>query len=285
MSIKNFDSILNPSKSRQTAIITLVLSILAILVALEGLINKNIYEDAISTGVFLETFRAGTLAQDLISVVSGVLLSILSILMIRKPNHKTFIVILGLIGYFLYGYGLFAVSGLYTSRYVLYMIIFILSMYSLILGLNSYNSSIVKKYVLSKGLRMTIGIFLFIIVMMFVPLWLSTLIPHSIENTLPDFYGVFIMDLCLVMPAFAVIALQLLRKKSFGNVLAGVALMKILTLCLSLVIGESLALKFGMEVNFPMIIIYGVLTIISLVLGGLYLSKYKMEVNHEYNNS
>ncbi len=283
--LKKEISILNPSKTRQTAIITLIVAVLSMLVALEGLVNNAIYQEAISTGVFLEKFIAGTFAQDLISVIGGVILLILSVITIKKPNHKIFIVILGLVGYFLYGYGLFVVSGLYSSRYVFYMVIFVLSMYSLILGLNSYNSSVVNEYILPRGLRMTIGIFLIVIVVMFVPKWLSDLIPHSINHTLPDFYGVFIMDLCMVMPAFTVIALQLIRKKAFGNILAGVALMKILTLCLSLVIGESLAFKSGMEVDFSMLTIYSLLTVFSLILGWQYLRKFKREVRDECSNS
>jgi len=69
-----------------------------------------------------------------------------------------------------------------------------------------------------------------------------------------------------------------LRNKSFGNILAGVALMKILTLCLSLAIGESIAPLYGNPANYVMVAIYSALTIFSFGLGALYILNLKREI-------
>ena len=111
------------------------------------------------------------------------------------------------------------------------------------------------------------------IVLVFVPMWLIALIPYTIKHLRPEFYAVFVMDLCLVMPAFGIIAVKLLRNKPFGNILAGVALMKALTLCLSVAIGESIGHLYGAATNYPMIAVYIALTAISAAFCILHISK------------
>ena len=155
------------TKSRITALMTLLLSAFALFAALKGLLNQSVYNDAISTGAFLKELIIGTFSQDLISVPAAVTLAILSIIYLIKKGEKTFIAILGLTGYFLYSYGLFVTGGSYTILYPVYMIIFILSLYSLIYGLTSFESSELIKFQLPKALRISMGIFFIIIILIF----------------------------------------------------------------------------------------------------------------------
>jgi len=89
------------TKSRITALMTLLLSAFALFAALKGLFNQSVYNDAISTGAFLKELIIGTFSQDLISVPAAATLAILSIIYLIKKGEKTFIAILGLTGYFL----------------------------------------------------------------------------------------------------------------------------------------------------------------------------------------
>jgi hypothetical protein len=73
------------------------------------------------------------------------------------------------------------------------------------------------------------------------------------------------------MPTLGIIAVQLFRNKPFGNILAGIALIKIVTLILSVLIGELIAGNYGM------IPVYGSITLISFIFGILYILKYKKE--------
>lgn len=263
------------TKSRGTIVMTLFISALALFASLQGLLNKSVYNDAILSGSFFKELIIGTFSQDLISVLAAVILAILSIIYLIKNNEKTFIVILGLVGYFLYSYGLFVTGGTYTVLYPLYMIIFIVSLYSLIYGLHSFESNELIKYQLPKALRISMGIFFIVIILIFSPLWLSQLIPNALKNIRPIFYSVFVFDLCLVMPTLGIIAIMLFRNKPFGGVLAGIALIKILTLILSVTIGELSAPLYGIAANYNIIPIYGSIILISFVFGVLYILKYK----------
>lgn len=268
------------TKSRVTTIMTLLLSAFALFASLQGLLNKSVYNDAISSGSFLKELIIGTFSQDLISVLAAVLLAILSIVYLINKHEKTFIAILGLVGYFLYSYGLFVTGGTYTVLYPIYMIIFIISLYSLIYGLDCFESSELVKYQLPKALRVSMGIFFIVIILIFSPLWLSQLIPSALKNITPIFYSVFVFDLCLVMPTLGIIAIMLFRNKPFGNILAGIALIKIVTLILSVTIGELSAPLYGIAANYGIIPIYGLIILISLIFSVLYILKYKEKLEY-----
>lgn len=269
---------INIQKSRLTAIMTLILSFLALYASLAGVLDKNLYTNVFFSGSLPKTLISGSLAQDTISIPLSLLLAVLSLLFLKHPGYKTFIAILGLATYFFYGYGLYVMQGQYTSIYLVYLLIFGLSLYSIIWGLTSFKPDAVKQTRLSGGLRISIGIFLIIILLILVPVWLLRISPDIAKHIPGDTYAVFVLDLCVVFPAFGIIAAQLLRNKPFGNILAGVALFKTLTICLSVAFGEwFVPLREGFQVDYGMMTIFSALTLFSFMLGVLYLLNLKKE--------
>lgn len=163
---------MNPTKSRPTAVMTLILSFLALYASLEGVLDKNIYTDVFLAGSLAKNLIGGSIAQDIISIPAALTLAFLSVIFLNYPKDKTFIAILGLAGYFLYGYGLYTIQGQYTTLYLVYLAIFGLSLYSLIFGLLSFKQETVKHYHLPRALQKSISVFMIIILLVLVPLWL-----------------------------------------------------------------------------------------------------------------
>ncbi len=64
---------------------------------------------------------------------------------------------------------------------------------------------------------------------------------------------------------------MLLRGIPFGNILAGVALLKSLTLILSAALGTAVAPFYGLPLDYPMLGVYGLVVLFSLVLGTFYM--------------
>jgi hypothetical protein len=155
------------------------------------------------------------------------------------------------------------------------LVIFSLGVYSLIVGLSNLSRQSVEGMELPAGLRRAISVFLLVIVVLFVCLWSVMVGSYAMSNTRPDVYGVFVFDLCLVMPALAIIAILLIRNQNFGIALAGVALIKAFVLILSVAIAEATAPYYGTAANMPMIAIYALIVIISMTLGSLYLKHLK----------
>jgi len=111
-----------------------------------------------------------------------------------------------------------------------------------------------------------------VIFLVLVPIWLALIIP-DIEKHIPsDTYAVFVLDLGVVFPALGIIAAQLWQNKPFGNILAGVALFKALTISLSVAFGEWFNPYYGgFQANYTGIAIFTGLTVVSFVFIVLYM--------------
>ncbi|RAJ89899.1 hypothetical protein LX87_05633 [Larkinella arboricola] len=179
-------------------------------------------------------------------------------------------------GTFLYTYGLFAITGYFTSIYPIYLGIFGLSIYSLVFGLSSFKSMTGQLNLLPGRLRRFIAIFLSVICFLFVFLWISVLFPLSSSHSRPDTYAVFILDLCVVLPGLAITAFLLFRSIPFGDLLAGVFLIKVVTLILPVAIGEIILLPHHRLADYGMASIYGVIVVLSLFLSVIYLWKLRI---------
>jgi hypothetical protein len=99
----------------------------------------------------------------------------------------------------------------------------------------------------------------------------------DIEKHLPgETYSVYILDLCIVFPALGYITVQLLRNKPFASTFAGIALFKILTVCLSWGFGQWFVLIYdGSKPDTGLTAISTTLTLISLMVIIIYILKLK----------
>ncbi len=270
---------MNIGRSRLAAAMAFALSCLALYAALEGLLDKNLYQEVVSVGTITKSLMIGSLAQDIISVPLSVILALLSLLFIKQPGFKKLITILGLTGYFFYGYGLYVIQGQYTSIFLVYLAIFSLSIYSIILGLLSFETSALKAYHLPSLLRWSIIIFFCLVLSILIPGWLLRISPDIAKHIPLGAYAVFILDLCVVFPAIGVTAGQLIQRKAFSVVLAGVVLFKLFTVCLSWGFSEWFLQFYGFGINYSLLAISGTLTIVSLLLIVLFLLNLRTELN------
>jgi len=262
---------LDIKRVRVASIMTAVLSLLAFYASLRGVFYPQLYTDLLATGAITEFLVAGSIAQDIISLPASAMLLLLSMYILMRPAVKPFITSLGLAGYFLYGYGLYAFQGGYTSLYLLYLAIFSLSLYSLIAGLLAFHSESLAGINMPPRLRAAIAAFLLSILAILVPLWLVKISGPIAQHIPPDTYGVFVLDLGVVFPAFAIIAYLLLRRRPWGDILGGVALIKVLTLCFSVAFGEWFGpLYRHTSPDYTIMLIFIVLTIVSVFLSWVY---------------
>jgi len=129
----------------------------------------------------------------------------------------------------------------------------------------------------------TTSIFLIIIAILFYFLWLSEIIPALIKNEIPKSIiengtltnPVHVLDLSIVLPALLITAIFLLKKKSSGFLLAPAMLM--FCILMSLAIGGMvIAMRMkGLKTEASLTIIFGVITLISIIILGLYLKGIK----------
>jgi len=109
-------------------------------------------------------------------------------------------------------------------------------------------------------------------------IWLIRISPDIARHIPQDTYGVYVLDLGIVFPAIAISATMLIRRKPYGNLFAGVALMKAFTVCLSWGFGELYQRIYGdIQGSYEMLVISGVLTTLGLIFFILYIVGLKIE--------
>jgi len=208
-------------RSRLTAILTLIVSVLAIYASLKGVLDENLYRDVYLAGSLPKALIGGSIAQDIVTIPLALLMGILSIAFLKKSSLKSFITIIGLATYTFYAFGLYTIQGQYTSIYIIYLVIFSISIYSIVLGLLSFRPEEVKQFALPKKSLLATSIFLGMILFVLVPVWIIMMSSDIARHIPADTYGVFILDLTIVFPALAIILISLWRKYPFGLILAG----------------------------------------------------------------
>ena len=271
---KGCNIVLKKGRANITAFIALIISLLALYASFMGVLEETIYQEVLITGTVTENTMAGSIAQDMVSILLAVILVLVALLFLKKGNYKALIGIIGLIGYFLYAYGLYVIQGQYTSLYLLYMAIFALSIYGFIWGLTSFNIQEAVFCQVRKKTRISTAIFLLLIIIVLTPAWVSQLLSDIANRVHCDVYAVPILDLCIEFPAFIIISIGLLRKKNFAGILGGVALLKVFTVCLSWAFGEfGTAYILEKPVNIAMAYISSLLTLISIILTTIYLKQ------------
>jgi len=258
--------------------ISFLVSIMSLFSALLGFFYKNLYENVILTGVFKTTFVPGTISQDIIAIASSFIMFILILLYLKTEDNRLLISIIGLLSFYFYGYGIFVISAIFTSIYLVYMAIFSLSILGMIIGICGFTDEYIKSLFLPKWIRICGIAFLSMIVLIFMSIWIIDLIPYTKNHTVPEFYAVYILDLCFILPLFIVIIYMLIKNIKRAYVFLGIALLKTGTLILSVVIGCFVAPLYGVQEDISMIFIYSSIVIIGFVLYAFYFKKIKHQI-------
>lgn len=213
-------------------------------------------------------------AQDVVTILIGIPLLIISLYYSRKGSLKGRLLLAGTLSYFLYTYMQFT-SIQYNQMFLIYIILMAVSLYAFILVMmsfdmkalgSSFNDKIPVKFIAGFEIFTALGLSM---------RWLSDLIPSIINNTFPaelqhyTSIPVYSMDLGLVVPTFLVAAILLLKKKPFGYLLSAVMIFKGVTMWAALtamtiaLVIQGIQMSFGEMVMAP---IFSLITIYTLVL-------------------
>ncbi|MCK4788973.1 MAG: hypothetical protein KAV87_34855, partial [Desulfobacteraceae bacterium] len=92
-------------------ILWLLTALLSLAAALMGVFNPDIYSKVVRSDIML-----GVFGQDLMTIVASVIILLLAI-RIKKEDSKKQIVILGILGYLFYAYGIYVIERVYNMLY------------------------------------------------------------------------------------------------------------------------------------------------------------------------
>ncbi len=257
---------------KTTSILMIIISILTLITSIVGVFYDKIYLDLMEEGYLTSFAVAGSVNQDILSIICGFGLLAMALMLLKNSSYKLLITAMGLLGYIFYGYGVYTFGIMLTPFYLMYIIIFALSIYCFAFGFLSIDAKkIADKIKLSTGLGKSIGIFFVIMATVLSIKWIVDILTKSLSETQPELYLIAAMDLTFALPVICFAGIMLLRRKLYGILLSGIALIKIFTLCLSVAIGTFIAPRYDLAADYGTFYFFSLLTAISLTFMILYL--------------
>lgn len=240
---------------------TLIAALLAVTAA-AGLFIEGLYRPFLS-----EPLVAFQFFQDLISLIFAPLL-VAAMYLSSRGSLRAFVIWAGLLVYVVYYYAFYAFGFVYTMFYPLYLALIGLATYSLIGLLAAVDLEAFRTRASERMPVRFIGVVLGMAVL-FVPIWLSMMVQRIAAQQAGETDLVFVFDLCFLIPAIVLAAVQIWWRRPVGYLLSGILLIKATISGLLLTGGEFLKMQRGLPPALDQLAMYvflGIAGLLGLVL-------------------
>jgi hypothetical protein len=254
-------------------ILWLLTALLSLTSALVGILSPGIYDKVVRTDIL-----PGVFGQDLMTIGVSVIILLLAIRINEKDTKKQ-IVILGLLGYLFYAYGIYVIERVYNFLYYLYLAIFGLSFWSMVYGVVKIHKDILQKVYVPGLIQNVSAGFSLLVAVVFNILWIIQLLPLTQTGEKIDFfYSIYIIDLCFIMPAFAIIGIMAFKKAGLGLLLIPAIFILGFTLIFSLAGSELVKPLYNTPIDIGGLVLSLVLSIGFLILATLHIRKLELVI-------
>ena len=254
-------------------ILWLLTAVLSLIAALIGVFIPGIYDR-----VVINDIMPGVFGQDLLTIVASVIILLL-IARLKDGDYKKQIVILGILGYLFYAYGIYVIERVYNVLYYLYLAIFGLSFWSMAYGVAKIRPEVLQRVQVPGLMRNVSAGFSLLIAVVFSVLWIIQLLPLIQAGEKIEFlYSVYILDLCFIMPAFMILGVMALKKAGLGLLLIPSMFILGFTLIFSLAVSEMVKPLYDLTVTIAGLGPSLVLSILFLILAALHLRKLRLDL-------
>lgn len=218
------------------------------------------------------SFVAQQVGQDIVTLLIGIPLFSAGIVLSRKGLLRGRLLLTGSLGYFLYTYAAMSFLTAFNQFFLLYVVLFSLSLFGFILALSGLHPDEVLTHISERFPRRTIAVY-FISVAGFLTLaWLGLVVPPIFNGKPPAGLESAItmviqaLDLGVIVPTSIITATLLLQKRPWGYTLSSVVLLKILTMGSALVSMIIVQLRFGVTVDPMIVTIFVIIGLSGIVL-------------------
>ena len=250
--------------------LAIALIALLLITAGTGLFGTGIY-DPFSPTKYVQESRA----QDLITLVLGIPLMLQALRAVRNGRRWGFPLWTGVLAYELYVYAIYAIGGVYNTLFLGYVAAASLSMYTIIGLLSSVDKQWLQAAVNEKMPRRWMGGFFLIITVVFAAIWIGQVLHTISTGVVNSGHLIFVFDLMIVLPAFAITAFKLFQKQPLGDLLAGMLLIKFDSLCIAITVGQLFRALHAIDIESGLLTIFIPLGLIGIVFTVLYFKNLK----------
>jgi hypothetical protein len=262
--------------NRAAYLLSAIAAPLAVAAALVGLLVPGLYRDP---ALLISQARG----QDLVTLLVGVPLLVGGLTAARRSSTRGRLIWLGALGYLAYAYATFAFGSRFNPLFLVYLALLGLAVYALMLGLVGTNARAVAAGFGQRAPTRLIGGFFLGLAGLVALLWLAEIIPALLAGGLPESVleaqsptnVIHVLDLALVLPAFALAGVLLARHQPWGYVLAGLLLAKAATLGLA-ILAMALFMHLDQQPVEPgLVLFFTILTALALMLSLAYLRAFR----------
>jgi hypothetical protein len=253
-----------PHRSPAIFILTILVSCLALIASIGGLLIADVYKDV---GVI----RQAWFANDFVTIPFAILLPI-TLLLQKRGDERPILVWLGLMLYMCYNYAFYLFGAKFNEFFLLYVALFSLSLYSIIIGLLNIDIYTIQETARFRKRQLLISSFLFLLAVPLCIVELKQCLTFIFSGKAPEVPTlIFALDLSTVVPTTLLASILLWKNKPWGNVLAMMMLVKSFAYGLVLVTATLVIARSGDAAVDRLLPFYFFLVIGGLVFGWLHL--------------
>lgn len=242
-----------------------IMSALLVITAAAGLADPSIYAPFVTD----PALAAGLPVQDAVSLLAAPLL-LVAVYFACRGSARAWVVWVGLVIYATYFYAFYCLDYVYTVYYPLYLAIMGLGIYTIIGLLSTMDATAFARWLDAKLPVRLLSVILGIPILL-VPVWLGRIQEGIATQQAGSADLVFVLDLTLLIPALALTAVQLWRRRPLGYLLSGVLLVKAFVSGLLLTLGSLRQMHLGFAVAPEEMVMYTFLAVAGLAGLLLYL--------------
>jgi hypothetical protein len=202
---------------------------------------------------------AALLVQDVVSLLAAPIL-VGAMMATARGSRRGLVIWSAVLVYTIYYYAFYVFGNFYTVLYPLYLTIVGLGVYSLIALLVGVDLAGFARGVDARMPVRTLAAIL-LVTLLFVPIW-GSMLAHDIAIQQPRSTAlVFVLDLCFLLPAITIAAIQLWQRRPLGYLLSGILLIKAAVSGILLTVGTLWGAQLGLVFAWEELGMYLFLTI------------------------
>jgi hypothetical protein len=252
--------------------ISLLALVLALAAALSGVVEPSVYRDA-------PVLLPQLFGQDLVTLLIGLPLLAGGLIAARSGSLRGRLIWLGGLGYLLYTYATYAFGARWNVLFLAYVALFGLALFGVIIGLLRTDPQAIRAGFGARPPARPAAAYFFTIAVLVGGLWLAEEIPATLAGAAPFFVieadlttnVIHVLDLAVIVPAFAVTGVLLLRDRPWGFVLAGMLSVKAATIGAAVLAMAWFSARKGIPVPIGQAAFFTLLTTLSAAVGWWFL--------------
>ncbi|HEX7555542.1 MAG TPA: hypothetical protein VF338_02875 [Leptolinea sp.] len=209
--------------------------------------------------------------NDFTTLVVGLPLLVISTFLAFRGSLRGRLLLTGTLGFFLYTYMSMSMLAAYNSLFLVYIVLFGLSLYAFILCMFSFDLADLPAHFSETLPRGWMSGLMFVMAAFLTLAWLGRIIPPLLNHSTPALENtttlvIQAMDLVLLVPLAVLAGILLLKRSTWGYLLASVFILKSITMGLAVsAMGINMTLR-GVPDSLGLLVPFLMITFINLTV-------------------